>query len=49
MTECPCEKCDTRKTIAYLTDCHFYGADCPYECKEYEEWKKWQEVTGDEL
>lgn len=36
---CPCEKCDTRRTYAKCFDIHIWGDDCPYECEEYENWK----------
>ena len=48
MTECPCENCEERKLYAAQLDLHFYGADCPYDCPEYAEWKKRQEVEQDD-
>ena len=36
----PCDKCKIRKWYAKRMDIHFWGADCPYECEEYEKWKK---------
>ena len=41
MTDCPCDICITRQYYARAFDMHFYGADCPYDCELYEEWKRW--------
>ena len=38
--EDPCKKCWTRKWYARKFDIHFWGEDCPYECKEYKQYKK---------
>lgn len=37
--ESPCIKCPERQLYARMFDMHISGDDCPYECKEYEEWK----------
>ena len=38
--EKPCGNCQTRRMYARMFDMHFSGEDCPYECEEYERWKK---------
>ncbi len=40
MAESPCKDCPTRKTYAKLFDIHISGEDCPYECEEWEQYKK---------
>ena len=40
--ESPCKNCMERKFYAKTFDMHFSGEDCPYECEEYEHWKKFQ-------
>lgn len=47
MSDCPCDGCDIRKAYARM-DLHFSGEDCPYECDEYEAWKKEREVKQNE-
>lgn len=47
MTDCPCDTCITRQYYARAFDMHFYGADCPYECELYDEWKS-KERADDE-
>ncbi len=42
MTDYPCDTCNTRQYYARAFDIHFCGADCPYECELYDEWKKEQ-------
>ena len=32
--EHPCEKCKVRKGYARRFNIHFWGDDCPYECKK---------------
>lgn len=34
----PCDDCGTRRIFAKMFDMLFRGEDCPYECKEYEEY-----------
>ena len=38
--EDPCKNCHDRKWYARRLDIHFWGEDCPYICKEYEQYKK---------
>ena len=38
--ENPCKNCMERKFYAKSFDMHFSGEDCPYECEEYERYKK---------
>ena len=45
----PCDTCPTRKMYARTFDMHFSGEDCPYECKEYERWKAFQEELSKSL
>jgi len=36
----PCENCETRKVYAIRFDAHWHdGADCPFECPQWDEWK----------
>ena len=37
--ERPCTNCGIRKFYARKFDIHFSGEDCPYYCKEYDNWK----------
>ena len=37
---CPCKSCGKRIYIARVFDVHFYGEDCPYVCKAYDEWRE---------
>ena len=34
--ESPCNNCPEKQLYARIFDIHFSGADCPYECEEYE-------------
>ena len=36
----PCDNCPDRQLYARMFDMHFGGADCPYECEEYERYLK---------
>ena len=36
----PCNDCLYRAMYARIFDMHFCGADCPYECNEYERYLK---------
>lgn len=38
--EDPCKNCPDRQWYARRLDIHFWGGDCPYECEEYERFKK---------
>ena len=38
--EDPCKNCENRQWYAMKFDLHFWGEDCPYECEEYERYKK---------
>lgn len=38
--ENPCKNCMERKFYAKTFDMHFSGEDCPYQCEEYEQYKK---------
>ena len=35
----PCTNCGIRKFYSSNFDMHFSGEDCPYYCKEYDNWK----------
>lgn len=40
MKDCPCKDCEVRKYFARAFDMHWHdGADCPYECPYYDEWR----------
>ena len=41
--EDPCKNCPDRQWYARRLDMHFWGDDCPYECEEYEHYKKMEE------
>ena len=36
----PCKNCADRQWYARRLDMHFWGEDCPYQCEEYERYKK---------
>lgn len=36
---CPCKDCAARKILARTYDMHIWGEDCPYVCRQYDEWK----------
>ena len=38
--EDPCKNCADRQWYARRLDMHFWGEDCPYQCEEYERYKK---------
>ena len=38
-TPCPCESCLYRKVLARDFDVYVWGEDCPYNCKEFVEWR----------
>lgn len=38
--ESPCNNCPEKQLYARMFDMHFSGADCPYECEEYERYLK---------
>ena len=45
--ENPCKDCPDRQWYARRFDMHFWGGDCPYECEEYEQYKREQEKAED--
>ena len=46
--EDPCKNCPTRKMYARSFDLHFWGDDCPYECKKHKIYKETLEDKTDE-
>lgn len=42
----PCKGCPDREFLARVFDVHLYGIDCPYVCKEYEEYAARRDAGG---
>ena len=44
--EYPCDNCDYKRMLMRTSDVHFFGDDCPIECKKYNAWKKKNKLQG---
>lgn len=44
----PCKACQIRKIYVRYFDMHFCGDDCPYDCKEWDAYKKERNVENNE-
>ena len=38
--EYPCDNCEYKRMLMRTADVHFFGDECPIECKKYDEWKE---------